>query len=333
MNRKRIIKEYLQILVNYLIPAFLLLSVSFTLFSLAVTTPNQEDVSFSTFDAFSEGVEEFYYFKTAWKPRVLSIALADLTIKIGESILERRPIPMVNNIIQLTIGVWTAGWFVLIGVIFIFMFQKRSSFYIFGIFAGVAFGYLVFYKTLIRVYSWDLPALFVFSLFLVLFLQKKYWWIFMLIPVSIGFKETAFILCFAFIFSDQPWQTRILMAVGSFLLALSVKAGIDAYVHAPFFFTMETETIYETSRELNLIRNINLLLEDVIPLFVNSGLMMAILLVPTLNANIRALKLISIPFVMGIMVFGVVTEYRIWFEMIPFSLYALDVAIYGDPLN
>ena len=327
------IELYNQTAINYIVPLIILIGSSITLFGLAAAIPHQQDVSFVTFDALSDGIENYYDFRSPWKPRILSTALAAYTIRIGERILESGSVPMVKNIYQFTLGVWTSGWFFLTCLSLILALRKRSIFYIFGTFAGICFGYLVFYKTVIRLYSWDLPALFIFSIFVLLYINKKYWWVFVLIPLSIGLKETAFILCFAFIFSDQPWRTRILMTAGCFLISMMVKIGIDAYVHAPLFFTMRMDSLDGTSTELYLFSNVRLLLKDLIPLFANAGMLIALFLIPSANAEARTLKLIAIPFIAGIVLFGIVTEYRIWFELIPFSLYAIDSAVFGDPLK
>lgn len=333
MNNKCLSGLYRQLLNCYLIPLIVLIGVSISLFSLIVDVPHQEEVSFGTFDAFKHGLDNYYDFRTPWKPRIFSTVLAALTIHVGERILSVSEVPMVRNIHQLTLGLWTLVWFILICLIFIRAFRQRSIFYILGAFAGISFGYQVFYKTVIRVYSWDMPALFVFSLFLILFLYKKYWWLFVFIPLSMGFKETAFVLCFAFLFSDQSWHSRIWMTVGAILLCVLVKAGIDMYVHAPLFFTMRTESMDDISAEPYLISNLRILVKYWVPLFANAGLLAALFLVPAVNSNVRVLKLISLPFAIGILLFGIVTEYRIWFEVIPFALYSLDVAIYGDPLD
>jgi hypothetical protein len=66
---------------------------------------------------------------------------------------------------------------------------------------------------------------------------------------------------------------------------------------------------------------------------INAGTLLVFYLLPSGNRNILYLKLMSIPFVLGIILFANAGEYRIWFEMLPFSLYAMDVVIYGDPLK
>ncbi len=332
MNRKEMVAFYNRVVINYIIPVIILLGVSFVLFSQAVADRPQQEISFATFDALSDGVENYYDFRTPWKPRLFSTALAAYTVHVCEQILEKVSIPMAKDIRQLTLGIWTSGWFFLISLFFIVTLKKRSIFYIFGTFVGISFGYQVFYKTVIRIYSWDLPALLFFSLFVLLYIRKKYWWIFVLIPLGVGFKETVFILCFSFIFSDQPWRTRLAMTTGAFVISAVVKIGIDTYVHAPLFFTMETGMQNSILSELYILNNIHAL-KSLIPLLANTGLLVAFLVAPNLSAEIQSLKFISIPFILGTLIFGIVTEYRIWFEMIPISLYVIDTVVYGNPLK
>ena len=56
--------------------------------------------------------------------------------------------------------------------------------------------------------------------------------------------------------------------------------------------------------------------------------LVAFLLLPAHDNKIRSLKLIAIVFALGNFLFGVIAEYRIWFELIPFSLYAIEHATY-----
>ncbi len=122
------------------------------------------------------------------------------------------------------------------------------------------------------------------------------------------------------------------MLVGSLTIGIIVKIFIDYYVHAPIFFTMETRTGGIAANGLYFVNNI-FLLKDIFPFFINSGTLMAFLLMPHVHKNVLILKLIAIPFILGNFIFGNIIEYRIWFELIPFALYAIDFNIYGDPLN
>ncbi|MCI0550618.1 MAG: hypothetical protein L0287_06665, partial [Anaerolineae bacterium] len=119
--------------------------------------------------------------------------------------------------------------------------------------------------------------------------------------------------------------------IGSIALSMGIKIIIDTFVHAPLFFTMETRVDGESANSLYFWANLYNL-RDILPFFINAGTLIALFLLPNTHKNIFTLKVIAILFILGNMLFGNIIEYRIWFEMIPFALYAMDVNIYGDPL-
>ena len=115
------------------------------------------------------------------------------------------------------------------------------------------------------------------------------------------------------------------MAGGSAFLCIIVKISIDLYTHAPVFFTMQTAPNPERNELIYLFSNLNSY-KEILPFFINSGTLLAFYLIPHMEKNILYLKLISIPFVLGNLIYGNLIEYRIWFEMIPFALYSLHSA-------
>lgn len=322
-----------QISVDYVVPVLIVLGSAIILFvRTAPIGASPESDTYSTFYSLTAGLENYYDFKTAWKSRLFSNGLAAITTYLSDWLLAKTSFPIVRSSGELTVALWTASWFTLICSPLIWFFKRRSVFYIFGTLAALSFGYLNRLHMAVRVYPWDLTALFFFTLFLVFFVQKKYWWIFALIPLSVGFKETSLILCAVFLLSDLPWKQRLGMFIGSLVLAAVVKISIDYFVHAPLFFTMETRVDGESTGTFYLWTNIYNL-KDVLPFFINAGTLLAFLLLPNADRNIAVLKMVAILFISGNMFFGNMIEYRIWFEMIPFALYAMDVNIYGDPLN
>ena len=55
-----------------------------------------------------------------------------------------------------------------------------------------------------------------------------------------GFKETAGILCIAFLFTEMPWKQRLAMFFASVIFCIAVKFAIDLFVKEPIsHFTME----------------------------------------------------------------------------------------------
>ncbi|MCI0549643.1 MAG: hypothetical protein L0287_01675, partial [Anaerolineae bacterium] len=199
MQRQNYSLAWNQISVDYVVPVLIALGSAIILFvRVAPIGANPESDTHRTFYSLTTGLENYYDFKTAWKSRLFSNSLSAVTAHFSNWLLAKTSVPVVRSPGELTIALWTAGWFTLLSFLLIWFFKRRSAFYIFGTLAGISFGYLNRLHMAVRVYPWDLPPLFFFTLFLVLFVQKKYWWIFALVPLSIGFKETTLILCSVF---------------------------------------------------------------------------------------------------------------------------------------
>jgi hypothetical protein len=178
------------ILTDYLIPLFIAVGVTIILFNrMATISPSPKSDTYVFFYSLSNGVVNYCDFKTAWKPRLFSTSLAALTARTSDWLMAKTALPVVKNSVELTVAVWTTAWFLLICLAFIFFFKRRSLFYIFGMLACISFGYLSRLHMAVRVYPRDMPPLFFFTLFVLLFSQRKYWWIFALLPLSVGFKE------------------------------------------------------------------------------------------------------------------------------------------------
>lgn len=331
MKIKKNVISKAALLMDYFIPLLIVAGVSIVVFVKATTMASAKNHTSLTFYALSNGFEEYYDFLPAWKPRLFSTSLASVAISIGAYLFERIGLLSAQTPLELTVGLWAAGWFVLISLLFVFFLKRRSLFYILGIFAGVSFGYMDIERTSIdlRLYPWDLPSLFVYALFLLLFIQKRYFLLLFLIPLGVGFKETSMLLCSAFLFADLDWKKRLQFLVISGALSLGMKTALDLVTHSPIFFTMQTEI----EGESHFMRNV-FSLKSIIPLFINSGTLLALFILPKAeNKTIYAIKLIAVLFFTGNFLFGIITEYRIWFELLPLSLYVIDIHIYGDPLT
>lgn len=314
-------------LLAYAIPIFIALGICVILFVKATTMVFSGNDTRATFYALTEGMENYYQFKTAWKPRLFSTGLAALTVYISETFFEKKNILSAQNPLEMAVGLWTAGWFLFISLALVYFLKKRSLFYIFGLFSAISFGYMDIARTnlALRLYPWDLPSLFFFTLFTLLFIQKKYTWLLFIIPIGVGFKESIMVLCFGLLFIEQPIKHKIRIFLIALGLSLGVKLSLDVITYSPLFFTMETE-----SEQKFFIYNISRF-TDFVPFFINAGTLIAFFLLPIAgNKNIFALKALTVLFVLGNLFFGILTEYRIWLEVTPFALYAFDAKIYGN---
>ena len=328
---------------DYIIPAIILAGTALALFYQAVDISPDFGLNLKIFDSFSEGFEA-YQMNTpqVWRSRLFSNALASFFVRVSKSILIRVSIPRIGDPIQLAVGLWTMAWFLLVGVLFILWLKKRSLFYLLGTYAGVSFGYFPIGASLFSplsknfIYPWDLPALSLFTLFTILFIKKKYRWLLLLLPLGVGFKETSIILCLGFLLKDivgKSWnplrksfwsntqrESWVLFFLSLFL-CLGVKIAIDLSVRASTpFMTME---YYANEVQIPIfVANLEQL--SVYTLLINAGTFLAFLILPSGEETVKVFKWLAVAFIVGNFLFGIVAEFRIWFEMIPFALYALD---------
>jgi hypothetical protein len=319
------------IIPNYVVPSIIALGVAFVLaFQVMSIAPRQRDNS-RTFESFANGLQKYYGLRAAWKTRLFSNYLAEKVMDFFRGI---RPAHFsffsVENPFQLGLAFWTVLWLLLISAMYILFMRKRAILYILGTSAALSFGYLRALSE--RVFPWDMTALFFFTLFVLLFDRKKYYWLLVILPLGMGFKETVGILSLGFLFTDFPWRKRLILFGASVALCAAVKIGIDLFVREPVpFFTMETGGRRFLS--LGYFRQNIRLLGTAVPLLVNSGTLLGFLLLPSVNRTMLALKTIAIAFILGNFMFGGITEYRIWFEMIPLAMYGFDLTLYGNPIT
>jgi hypothetical protein len=274
-----------------------------------------------------EGWDNYLKFTVAWRGRLFSNALAAIAVRLGMSISARTTVPWIDSPLELAASLWTVGWFLLIGIAYLWAARQRSLFHIVGMFAALSFGYLT--RITSRVYPWDMPALFIYTLFTILFVRKQYHLILIALPIAMGFKETALLLCLGFFFADLPLKQRINMSLISIGMCIAVKLIIDFFTGVPLpFFTMETgyaPTFTESHFYLNVTG-----FSEIHPFLINAGTLLAFLILPNYDKNMITFKYIAALFILGNLIFGVLFEYRIWFELIPFALYGLELYSQGS---
>ena len=308
---------YLKKLVSYTGLICILLGLSTSIaYQTSSLAPMVED-NRRTFQAFSKGVEKYREFKVAWRPRIITNFLAAKVAQLG------------NLNLRHTIAVWSALWFFLIGMLYVFAAKRKSIFYLFGTFAAILFAYT---PNLQRVFPWDLPSIFVFTAFTILYARKQYWLILLLLPFGMGLKETTILLPLGFLLSELPWKRKIFFFLLSLVICVGTKTAIDLYVQAPLpFFTMEYSFTKDDLGDSYLLYNFNKLVSlNFIPLLINGGTLLAFLFLPSLNKTARAFKVIGFTLFGFLLLFGLINEYRIFFELIPLALYSLALYFYGD---
>ncbi len=151
------------------------LGTAFVLFVNVINIVSRQINNITTFTAFSSGIETYYEMTPAWRTRLfsnfLAFQLSQLLTQFPtlNSILHK--IASYGNDFHLSVVLWTICWYLLISFVYILGMRKHSILYILGTSASLSFGYLR--QVSERIYPWDMPALFIFTIFILLFHPKN----------------------------------------------------------------------------------------------------------------------------------------------------------------
>lgn len=266
----------------------------------------------------------------AWAPRVASLYLSNTWLTGVDALIQSAGIEMEPET-RTAVGMasWCAGWFFLISLVWIWRYKFHSLFFLFATYACMTFAYMP--RIDFKVYAWDIPALFFATLFVAVFTRKKdtaayVWGLAALIWLGISFKETAIVFfVFPLLMPRWTWSKRLALCGGVALVGLGIKYGLTYLANHSFTSVMAGGPNADSFWRLNL----RLLVTRPL-LLANAGSLLALFLVPSKNQTVLLFKGIAILFTLNIFIFGIATEYRIWFEMIPLSLYALYAWFWGD---
>ena len=274
----------------------------------------------------------------AWQPRILGRMLGSLFTKPADKFRgnEKRA-----EFIHL-VGVYVAFWLGLTFLLYLGFLGKDALIPILGTYAAVAFVYTPAIND--RVYPWDMPMLFFFSLFVCLLIKEKLPYFILIIPIATLFRESVAVLVPAYLFLSGSIRKRLFLfgAAASLYLATKATAGILTNVGGGFSFN---PTLLITNVRYILFGtfpNIKEFYPNLYwlhhPFFLDAGLLAAFILYPFRGNNALILRIITLVFIAVMFVFGVVIEYRGWLELTPILLYPLYAsklgpsATTGEPL-
>ena len=251
----------------------------------------------------------------AWRPRVLSRVLGSI---VTGGAVENGKIDAQEFAAR--VGLWEVGWFVATAIVACLGAGEYGIISILATFCGMMFSIQPGVDP--RIYPWDMPALFFFSAASALWMHDRPMLFLPILPVAVLFKETAIVLAFGYYFIEGDRKQR-LMALGTALvLAGGTKIVVDSITSSFVGGVSLTPRLF--------IHNVREGLLSPLLLLSNAGFTAcAFLLMPWKLREGKALGVIAIAFAVGIMVFAVATEYRIWFEMIPLGSFAMIFALSG----
>ena len=321
----------LSVSLKYLSLVSIMLGLSFALLYQAKHVAPMHEHTYATFQRLA-GLEKSSVIYNAWSPRIASIEISYRFAQIVDAFFRstNSALPLRKHV-EYAVALWTAGWFAAMCVVCILAFQWRSLFYMLGIFAGISFGYTPLLD--FRIYSWDMPALFAYVVAVALLAKIRTTLITLVclsavIVFAMPFKETSIVLCIfpLFVCTQYGIRRRIALTITIALAAIFLKLTANYYVTGSVF-SFATRSFHDN--DILLIWNIKLFFTEPIVL-VNAGTLLAMLLSPLWQRKVLMYKAMALIFIASNFLFGVANEYRIWFEMLPLSLFVLDATMTGD---
>jgi hypothetical protein len=318
-------------LLSYLIPLMVALSTCVVLTHQAREIALSDEANVENFYSFAQGLTQYKSeLQQEWRTRILSNFLAGRVVNLVEEIYGATDR---QAAMQRVAALWSFVWLLMINLNFVVVDRERALLYIFGTFAAVSFAYTPGIGAT-RIYPWDLPSLFFFSSAVALLKLHREEGLVVLIPIAILFKETAILLVIAFLFwPDVSVRRRLAALLVTLLGAFILKGIVDLVTANPS--PVMTMTLRDGTGVYRYVTNMKHLLAvrpwTSHPVFINAGLLASLFVLPPGDRPIAMLQLIALLFILGNFFFANIVEYRIWFEVIPLSLYAIDLYFGARP--
>lgn len=200
-------------------------------------------------------------------------------------------------------SIWMSFWMFATMLIPIFR-SKVPLYWILALFAMSQYHWLPGGRDF--VFPYDGPILFAVTAVMLLFHQ----WMSIAIIPAMAIKETALAMVFT---CKTCKQTVIAGAV-----AITTKISIDIIVKNPILFTQEPTIRLENNLPC-IVKNLTMISHG------NMHVIMALILIGIGSVYVNNRVRLSIAFYVVCMLFvGVISEYRIWFELLPIILWGIE---------
>jgi Sel1 repeat len=252
-----------------------------------------------------------------WRTRLLAPTVSGWLMDT----LDDRPYDPQSEDFQTVFGIYHAAWLFLLFLALIY-FRKDALLIMLGVFCGLMYNYIG--PTGMYYYPWDMPALFFFTLACLLYDRRIYWLLIPAICVGSLFKETTLCCALLILLDGQwTWAKRIGGFLATVIATMLISKGLVLHYH------VHTASLAMGSQVNDFFRNARSLfgLEPNHVLFVNAGSLFLVMLLPWRSRRDVVLKLVMLVFMAGQFAYGIATEVRIWYEMLPLGWMLLSERI------
>jgi hypothetical protein len=191
-----------------------------------------------------------------------------------------------------------------------------------GVFSGLMYNFIIPAGRWFL--PWDMPTMFFFTWACLLYDQRRFFPLLLVVWLGSLFKETT-LCCALLVLLGQHWpgKKRIAgfatLAVACLLTRKLLMTGYG--VKTTFFALNNAENLHEFVLKTwdVLLDNIHSLFSPNLDhvLFTNAGALFLMILIPWRNRRDVVFKILAVVFIIGQFLCGVIIEYRIWYEILP----------------
>jgi hypothetical protein len=225
------------------------------------------------------------------------------------------------NVLMIDFGFYHAVWLFLLFVVLI-LHRKDALLIILGVFSGLMYNVTI--PSGAWFFPWDMPTLFFFTWACLLYDRGQFFPLLLVVWLGSLFKETT-LCCALLVLLGGNWSLKKRIA-GFAALAIAclltrrllmticgVKTMFFALNNAGNFHELAHKTWRVFSGNIHTLFSANL--NHV--LFVNAGALFVMMLIPWRNRRDVVFKLLAAVFIIGQFLCGSISEFRIWYELLP----------------
>jgi hypothetical protein len=309
-------------LLPWIIGLFFSFSLCVTMFNVVQETrfPANGD-SVMTYYAHSLGWDKYSQLRQEWKSRFFSMYLSGQLFKPTQEGSQPRISATKKFRAKYfrAIGWWFAGWLFLINLIYLACDKKKALLFMLFTFVTIVSANTIDQQ---GHRPWDMPILFFCTLSVFLALKNKEHFLLLILPLAMGFKETAIVFSLLLLANKKhSVKKNLAILAGTVLVCFLVKGLLDTYTaNEAIIMTMTTADSNVNSFQ-RLALNFTVLFTPFLfqLITLNAGTALLFACTP-FNRQNAALKLIMVILSVSLFLWGMINELRIWYELLPVSL-------------
>ena len=232
---------------------------------------------------------------------------------------------------MIVFGFYHSLWLFLLFVVLI-LHRKDALLIMLGVFSGLMYNFTI--PSGAWFYPWDMPTLFFFTWACLLYDQRQFFPLMVVVWLGSLFKETT-LCCALLVLLGEYWtlKKRIAGFVALAIVCLLTRRLLMAIcgVKTMFFALNNAENFHELVHKTwcTFDGNIHLLfsLDLNHVLFANAGALFIMMIIPWRSRRDVVFKILAVVFIIGQFLCGIINEFRIWYELLPLGWMVISETI------